>query len=428
MIDVVYYVCTQRLRLNVFVPKPTPASDWCAAFCLSFAGHSIAACAGDLPAFAAKCGKGPAVVAAALEVATRQLARSHVEGLSREPAGGSSGSELLHLPLRIKAAVLQEGHQRWPERLLPEQRGLYVTCIKAAAARLGTWLPPLAVLCGVTNICQMLPVAQLTAGPSISTSSGASSSAGSASASARRSHTGSITPALVLLCGRTLYTAGRALQQVHERPGIVETPTSSSSSSSSTVMQTWQLELAHRPLSVAVALPLLGCVAVVEPALQQAVAESASSGSSSSSSSSNSSSSSSTAAQQLLQLQQELQATLAGAAQLDSGASSAEADAAAAEADVRANLTADTAQQLVDLGSGICVHLAAGQQWCCANPSCTSLADALERQLVAGKGTVCSACRSVRVCGPACHKAYWKAGHKQVCALFKQRKSQQGQQ
>jgi hypothetical protein len=70
------------------------------------------------------------------------------------------------------------------------------------------------------------------------------------------------------------------------------------------------------------------------------------------------------------------------------------------------------------------VHLAAGQHWCCANPGCTSLAGALERQLVAGKGTVCSACRSVRLCGPACNKAYWKAGHKQVCALFKQRKRQ----
>jgi hypothetical protein len=56
------------------------------------------------------------------------------------------------------------------------------------------------------------------------------------------------------------------------------------------------------------------------------------------------------------------------------------------------------------------------------------MAEPLERQLVAGKGTVCSACRSVRLCGPACNKAYWKAGHKQVCALFKQRSSQQEQQ
>jgi hypothetical protein len=353
-------------------------------------------------------------------VATRQLATAQVEGLSREPAGGSSGSELLHLPLRIKAAVLQEGHQRWPERLLPEQRGLYVTCIKAAAAGLGTWLPPLHVLCGVTTICQMLPVAQLAAEPSISSSSsGASSSGGSASASARRGTVRSVTSVLVLLCGRTLYTASRALQQVHKRPGVVETPTdSSNSSSSSTASQPWQLQLAHRPLSVAVALPLLGCVAVVEPALQQAIAESAA----------GSSSSSSTAAEQLLQLQQELHATLATVAQLDTGTSSTQADAAAAEAELRAKLTAETAQQLVELGSGICVHLAAGQQWCCANPGCTNLADALERQLVAGKGTVCSACRSVRVCGPACHKAYWKAGHKQVCALFKQRKSQLGQQ
>jgi hypothetical protein len=51
------------------------------------------------------------------------------------------------------------------------------------------------------------------------------------------------------------------------------------------------------------------------------------------------------------------------------------------------------------------------------------MAEPLERQLVAGKGTVCSACRSVRLCGPACNKAYWKAGHKRVCALFKQRMS-----
>ncbi|KAF6255821.1 hypothetical protein COO60DRAFT_1627408 [Scenedesmus sp. NREL 46B-D3] len=46
------------------------------------------------------------------------------------------------------------------------------------------------------------------------------------------------------------------------------------------------------------------------------------------------------------------------------------------------------------------------------------------RQLVAGKGTVCSACRSVRLCGPACNKAYWKAGHKQALEASCEGKSQ----
>jgi hypothetical protein len=394
-----------------------------------------------------------------MEAATRNYKALELERLAGEPVG--SNTQLLQLPPGLVAVAFNQQHQL-PDQLLLQQASSYVTCLKAAAAGLGTWLPPLQVLGAVVNTYKMLPGVRVAAinhwtltqaaahgvpaavaaelakevgnflmpGSRSSGSRGGSSSSSRSSTSASSSSVtaGQADPALVLLCGRTLCTAGRALQQLHEQPlapGVTAAPSERSSHHDGP----WQQVTDRYPCNLFdVALPLLGCVALVGPPLQRAVAESASI------STSSDSSSRAAAWQQSLQ-QHELHATLAAAsaAQEDSSNSSSSrgtgrAQAVADEVQLRAKLTADTAQQLADLGSGICVHLAAGQHWCCANPGCTNLADALERQLVAGKGTVCSACRSVRLCGPACNKAYWKAGHKQVCALFKQHKSQQGQE
>ncbi|KAF8056023.1 MSL1 [Scenedesmus sp. PABB004] len=51
----------------------------------------------------------------------------------------------------------------------------------------------------------------------------------------------------------------------------------------------------------------------------------------------------------------------------------------------------------------------------CSNPGCANLAGLSEAALVKGTHHLCAACRVARVCGPACHKAYWRAGHKAVC-------------
>ncbi|KAF8056018.1 hypothetical protein HT031_006539 [Scenedesmus sp. PABB004] len=51
----------------------------------------------------------------------------------------------------------------------------------------------------------------------------------------------------------------------------------------------------------------------------------------------------------------------------------------------------------------------------CSNPACANLAGLSEAALARGSSCVCSGCCVVRVCGPACHKAYWRAGHKAVC-------------
>jgi hypothetical protein len=323
-----------------------------------------------------------------------------------------------------------------------------------------------------------------------SSSSSSTASAASSSVQAGTAEAAAADQSVLLLVGRVLYTAGQALLEVHASPAAgsaaVAAATGGDVGSSGWFaldpgQADWMQLLGSGALTAGLAGPLHSCVVFATPALQRAAADlagaSSSGGSSSRSSGSRRSRSSHTAALQqslseLLQLRQDLQAALhaasvnahkatapySAAAAADAsmllgmtscsvddmrnimlgGSSSSSRRAAAtlskedhamaavAEVELKANLTAHIAQQLVDLGTGICVHLTAGQHWCCANPGCTNLADALERQLVAGKGTVCSACRSVRLCGPACNKAYWKAGHKQVCALFKQRKSQQG--
>jgi hypothetical protein len=224
-----------------------------------------------------------------------------------------------------------------------------------------------------------------------------------------------------------VYTVGQALLQLHQQAeGQPAVPHVVSLNNETTASKPG---FNKDSLSAELSAVLLCCVTAVAPALQKAAAELAAGGNSSTGRVG-------VAARRsmrgLLQLQLGLQDTLTAASGACSTSSSSVACVAqsieqlthTAEAELtilRTALTADTVQQLVDLGNGICVDLAAGQHWCCANPGCANLAELLERQLVAGKGTVCSACRSVRLCGPACNKAYWKAGHKRVCALYKQR-------
>jgi hypothetical protein len=86
---------------------------------------------------------------------------------------------------------------------------------------------------------------------------------------------------------------------------------------------------------------------------------------------------------------------------------------------------AELARQLLQLANGVCTQLAAPGALCCANPGCTNLAKLSERELVAGKGTVCSSCRAVRLCSAECNKAFWKAGHKQACKRLKEEAQQQ---
>jgi hypothetical protein len=362
-----------------------------------------------------------------LEATTRETVNDLIARLKDEPAGGAHAWKLLQLSNIVPPET------RMQPLAAIQQPGLYITCLKSAAG-LASGLPPVDVLAALGQLCELLPGVS-TGSSSCSSNSGASSNSSAISASSHES-----TPALLLLCGRSLYTAGQALLQLHQQAEAQEVVSPVSVSNETTPPSNQDID--RDSLSAELTAVLLCCVTTMAPALQEAAAELVASGSSTSSNAARRS------MRALLQLQLGLQNTLTAASEACNRTSSSSFDSNAAcaaqaiiaiifsmaeehthnaEAEIRTALTAVTAQQLVDLGSGICVHLAAGQHWCCANPGCTNLADVLERQLVAGKGT-CSACRSVRLCGPACNKAYWKAGHKQVCALFKQRSSQQEQQ
>jgi hypothetical protein len=95
-------------------------------------------------------------------------------------------------------------------------------------------------------------------------------------------------------------------------------------------------------------------------------------------------------------------------------------------AEMREMIPAATAQQLLQLATGVCTQLMSVDcvASCCANPGCTNCSKLSERELVAGKSTVCSSCRAVRLCSAECKTAYWKAGHRQVCKRLRGGKQQ----
>ena len=86
-----------------------------------------------------------------------------------------------------------------------------------------------------------------------------------------------------------------------------------------------------------------------------------------------------------------------------------EAEDAAAEGDAarQAQLAVDTA---VALGTRPCAH-----------PCCTTIVGAHEAD--APRGKLCSGCRRVRYCGPACQKADWRA-HKAACRELAARRAE----
>ena len=85
-----------------------------------------------------------------------------------------------------------------------------------------------------------------------------------------------------------------------------------------------------------------------------------------------------------------------------------EAKAAAEEGDA-----ARQAQLAVDVAQALAMRR-------CAHPCCTTIVGA--READAPHGKLCSGCRGVRYCGPACQKADWPA-HKAACRELARRKA-----
>ena len=59
----------------------------------------------------------------------------------------------------------------------------------------------------------------------------------------------------------------------------------------------------------------------------------------------------------------------------------------------------------------------------CARVGCTTLAGVSDTTMPRSK--LCNGCRQVRYCGPACHKADWKA-HKAACRELQRRTAEGG--
>ncbi|WIA41283.1 hypothetical protein OEZ86_004887 [Tetradesmus obliquus] len=223
---------------------------------------------GNMRLLAIKCQSSPAATATVLEASTRRWMAT--EAASRLHPGAASGlgctglAEILGLPGYLANAVTQQ-------QLLPEQRGLWLTCLKLAAADLGTWVPPLQVLLAVAGICKTLPGFKEAAWKNMSAAAAAAAAAAAqgvpeaagrdepgseippldaagsrsspagthARASASSAATSAIDLAGVLLMGRALHAAGRALLQMHKQPGIVAVPLHRRDSSSPD--QPWRL-------------------------------------------------------------------------------------------------------------------------------------------------------------------------------------------
>jgi hypothetical protein len=280
----------------------------------------LAACADNGDALMRSSAGNSAVAAAAMEAALRTM-------------GHISGAELV-IRLLTSASALQPQQQQF----LPEQCGLYITCLKAAAAAVGGGVPTMQLLAAIAGLAQQLPGIEIAAAragsnfessvgellgllqqleadnlfsgsnSSSSSSSGSSSSAEdddvantggmSASTAGTAAAASGADDALLLLHGRTLYTAGQALIHLHAQQGAAAAAEMQKLRDGVSGIQTL----------------LLGCVNAVGPALKQAAASMHGVGSSSSSSSS---SNKAVAVEQslmnLLQHQQKLKATLASA-------------------------------------------------------------------------------------------------------------------
>jgi hypothetical protein len=67
--------------------------------------------------------------------------------------------------------------------------------------------------------------------------------------------------------------------------------------------------------------------------------------------------------------------------------------------------------QLSALGKALC---SVAHKQSCNNPTCSDLMGPSELQLVKGRSSTCSGCRTARYCGPECMRQHWKQ-HRPVC-------------
>jgi hypothetical protein len=240
---------------------------------------------------------------------------------------------------------------------------------------------------------------------------------------------------LVLLIGRALHVVARALLQLHESA-------EGAAATGRLMPHQQQDERAPQVLVPVLSALLYFYLAALGPLLKQAAEKVAAASSSSSSASTaddgNVVDQDGAAAvqqhiseiKQLQKLQQNLLKTVwqGAVAVIDScvgGAADSRLTTGAAA--MREMIPAAAAQQLLQLATGVCTQLVLVDSvaQCCANPGCTNCSKLSEHELVGGKGTVCSSCRAVRLCSAECNKAYWKAGHKQVCKRLGGGKQQQ---
>ena len=68
-------------------------------------------------------------------------------------------------------------------------------------------------------------------------------------------------------------------------------------------------------------------------------------------------------------------------------------------------------QQLSLLGEALC---SVAHKQSCNNPTCSNLGGPSELQLVKGRSSTCSGCRTARYCSPECMRRHWKQ-HRPVC-------------
>jgi hypothetical protein len=336
----------------------------------------------------------------------------------------------------------QQQQQQQQQQAVSWSPGLLVSCIKALSQCLDQRMTtPMLVLRSVLRLASLCPgltslVDAKALPPSCRAEDGSASEqmltqvmmqtwleSLSDSSSSSSSSSGEEGVPLVLLIGRALHVAARALLQLHEEAGA---PAAGRSTP-----QQQQREQAPQVMVVVLAALMYLYLAALGTLLEQQVDKAAAASSSSSASAADASSAAdqdgAAGAQQqvreikqLMELQQDLLQSLwpRAAAVIDSfvdGTSSS--TLTTGEAETKAMIPAAAAQQLLQLATGVCTQLVSveGAAQCCANPGCTNYSKLSEQEVVTGKGTVCSSCRAVRLCSAECNKAYWKAGHKQVC-------------
>uniref|UniRef100_A0A383V915 MYND-type domain-containing protein n=1 Tax=Tetradesmus obliquus TaxID=3088 RepID=A0A383V915_TETOB len=290
------------------------------------------------------------------------------------------------------AALQGLAAQREASHVVGWQPSLLLTCLKAAARHLksGT-VPRLVVLQSATHIAVHAGIH-------------AASSSSTAAADSDR--------AQLLLSAMALHLAAATLLQLHAPPAA---PVPAAA-----LLR--QVDAALASIAPEVLRGLVACVACIGCLLPQAAAGGSSS----------SAGGTPQHIQDLHQLQQrvrqQLEVGVAPALLNMNSFRQALNGAGGLTALVKELFPAALASQLLQLATVVCTQAVPPGPLCCANPGCTNCAKLTEGELVAGKGTVCSGCRAVRLCSAECNKAYWKAGHKQACSRLNDAAGQQQQQ